>query len=358
MAPPRPIHKSSPAAQRSAKTISKKIPKNKTLTNPLKEAMLLRKESFGQAEADALDENDKMLRINGDEVKLTNLTKIFWPEEEITKGDVIEYYQSISKYILPFLAGRPESLLRHPNGIKAPAFYHKDAGDNVPGFVDTKKIHSESGNKDIDYIVCNNASTLAYLNNLGCIELNPWHSTVDRLDKPDYVVIDIDPSEKNTFRQVIETAQVFNDILKRAKVPCYCKTSGATGLHVYIPTAKQYTYDQLKDFAHIICILAQEQLPDSTTLERNLRKRGKHRIYLDHLQNRRGQTISSVYSLRPRPGAPVSMPLKWNEVKPGLDPLDFNIYNALRRIEKRKDAFTEILGAGIDLMPALKRLGA
>lgn len=342
----RPVHKPGKASapSRTAKKTKKAVTTaaSSTATN---------------GKADPVTENDRIIPFGKNKVKVTNVNKIFWPDEKITKGDVVEFYISISKYILPFLEGRPQSLKRNPNGINDSGFYHKDAGDDAPPFVDTKKVHSESGNKYIDYILCNNAATLTYLNNLGCIEINPWHSTVEKLDRPDYVVIDIDPSDGNTFDQVIEAAQVINSILKRAGTSGYCKTSGATGLHVYIPTAKKYTYDQLKDFAHIICILAQEELPSFTTLERNLRKRGNKMIYLDHLQNRRGQTISSVYSLRPKPGAPVSMPLKWTEVKPGLDPRDFNIYNALRRIEKRKDAFTEVLGAGVDLMAALKKLG-
>jgi bifunctional non-homologous end joining protein LigD len=139
-------------------------------------------------------------------------------------------------------------------------------------------------------------------------------------------------------------------------VECYCKTSGATGLHIYVPTQKKYTYDQLKDFAHLVCILVQEQLPKFTSLERNLKKRGNKMIYLDHLQNRQGQTISSVYSLRPKEGATVSMPLKWTEVKPGLSPQDFNIYNALKRIQKTGDIFAPVLGKGIDLNKCLKLL--
>lgn len=289
-------------------------------------------------------------------VKVTNLDKVFWPDEKITKGDVINYYRSISKYILPYLKDRPQSLKRNPNGIEDKGFYHKDAGDDAPSFVKSKAIFSESSNKDIDYIICNNEATLTYLNNLGCIELNPWHSTIQKLDKPDYLIIDIDPSDKNTFDQVIETANVVNDVCKKAGIDSYCKTSGATGLHVYIPTQKKYTYDQLKDFAHLICILTQDHLPKFTTLERNLKKRGNKMIYLDHLQNRRGQTISSVYSLRPKEGATVSMPLLWKEVKSGLSPQDFTIHNSLIRIEKMGDIFKGVLGKGIDLKKCLKRL--
>lgn len=301
-------------------------------------------------------ENEKIISFGKIEVKTTNLNKVFFPKENTTKGDVINYYLTISKYILPYLKGRPQSLKRNPNGITDVGFYHKDAGHEAPSWVKTKNIFSESANKNIDYIICNDEATLAYLNNLGCIEINPWHSTIGSLDKPDYLIIDIDPAEKNTFEQVIETANVVHAIFKKAGVESYCKTSGATGMHVYVPAQKKYTYDQLKDFAHLICMLTQEQLPKFTSLERNLKKRGDKMIYLDHLQNRRGQTISSVYSLRPKEGATVSMPLKWKEVKPGLDPLDFTIHNALKRIQKTGDIFSSVLGKGIDLSRSLKLL--
>jgi bifunctional non-homologous end joining protein LigD len=302
-------------------------------------------------------DKEKEYKFGRVRVRVTNPKKIFWPEEGFTKDNVIEYYISVSKYILPFLKGRPESLKRNPNGIKEFGFFHKDAGDTAPDWVKSKKIFSESTDKDIDYILCNNQATLTYLNNLGCIEINPWHSTINKLDHPDYMIIDIDPSDNNTFDQVVETAQVFREIFKKAGTESYCKTSGASGLHVYVPMGKKYTYDQVKDFAELVCMIAQEELPDFTTMIRNLKKRGKDHIYLDYLQNRRGQTISSVYSLRPKEGATVSMPLKWNEVKPGLSPKDFHIKNVLKRIQKNPDLFMPVLGIGVDLKKCLKKLG-
>lgn len=302
------------------------------------------------------NKNEKTISFDEINVKINHLNKVFWPIEGITKGDVINFYQSISKYILPYLKDRPESLYRNPNGISEKGFYHKDVGEDAPKWVKSQTIFSESVNKNIHYIICNNAATLAYLNNLGCIEFNPWHSTIQHLDNPDYLIIDIDPSEKNTFDQVIETANVIHDIFKNIGVESYCKTSGATGMHIYVPTQKKYTYNQLKDFAHLICLFTQEQLPKITSLERNLKKRGIKMIYLDHLQNRRGQTIASVYSLRPKAGAPVSTPLKWPEVKYGLSPQDFNIYNSLKRIEKYGDMFSNVLGKGIDLKKCLMKL--
>src|SRR6202008_3636464 len=200
-------------------------------------------------------------------VLVTNPKKVFWPKEKINKGDVIDYYQSIADYILPYLKNRPQSLLRTPNGITKPSFYHKDAGGTAPDWVESIDIFSESTNKNIDYVLCNNKATLAYLNNLGCIEINPWHSTVGSLDKPDYLVIDLDPSPKNTFEQVIEPANVVKSILDKAGADSYCKTSGASGLHIYVPTGKKYTYEQIKGFAELICVLTHEQLPEFTSNE-------------------------------------------------------------------------------------------
>ena len=306
---------------------------------------------------DPENNNDKIFSFGKIKVKATNINKIYFPDEGITKGDVINYYLEMADYILPYLKGRPQSLLRTPNGINAKEFFHKDAGEEAPSFVKTKKLFSESTNKDIDYIICDNKPTLTYLNNLGCIEINPWHSTVDALDNPDYLIIDIDPSKENTFEQVIEAANVVKEVLDKAGAPSYCKTSGSSGLHVYVATAKKYTYEQVKDFAYLICMLANEQIPDFTTLERNLQKRGYKHIYMDYLQNRRGQTIACVYSLRPKPGATVSAPLLWKEVKSGLTPQDFTINNIMKRVKKMGDIFTPIVGKGIDLNKCLKKLG-
>ncbi|KAA9042193.1 DNA ligase D [Ginsengibacter hankyongi] len=302
--------------------------------------------------------DDKVFTFGKSKVKATHLSKIYFPEDGITKGDVINYYISMADYILPYLKGRPESLLRNPNGIHGQGFFQKDAAGNVPSYVNSKKLFSESTNKDIDYIICDNEATLTYMNNLGCIEINPWHSTIKSLDNPDYLIIDIDPSEKNSFEQVIEAANVVKQVLDKAGASSFCKTSGASGLHVYVPTGRKYSYEQVKDFAYIICIMASEELKDFTTLERNLQKRGNDKIYMDYLQNRRGQTIASVYSLRPKVGATVSAPLFWKEVKAGLSPQQFTIHNMLEVVKKRGDIFTGILEKGIDLNSCLKKLGA
>jgi len=302
-------------------------------------------------------EKEKEVILNKHKVKLTNQDKIYFPKDDVTKGDVIEYYQSVASYILPHLKNRPLSLNRFPNGIEEQGFYQKDASDNIPEWIKTTQVYSESNDKYIDYIYCNDKATLAYLNNLGCIDLNPWNAALPDLDHPDFMVLDLDPSKKNSFDDVIETALQVNEVLKSVKVKGYCKTSGSTGIHIYIPMGAQYDFDQVKDFAHILMKQVNDKLPKITTLERSLQKRDDKKIYLDYLQNRTGQTLASVYSIRPKEGASVSMPLEWEELKPGLRPTDFNIHNALERIKEKGDLFKPVLGKGIDMMKVLELLG-
>ncbi|MFN1216916.1 DNA ligase D [Chryseobacterium kwangjuense] len=301
-------------------------------------------------------DKEKEVTLDKHQVKLTNQDKIYFPKDGITKGEVIEYYQSVASYILPHLKNRPLSLNRFPNGIEEQGFYQKDAGDHMPDWIKTTKVYSESNDKYIDYVYCNDKATLAYLNNLGCIDLNPWNSSLPDLEHPDYLVLDLDPSKKNTFDHVIETALQVNEVLNSVKIKGYCKTSGSTGIHIYIPMGGKYDFEQVKDFAHILMKQVNEKLPKITTLERSLQKRDDKKIYLDYLQNRTGQTLASAYSLRPKEGASVSMPLEWEEVKPGLKPTDFTIDNALERIKEKGDLFKPVLGKGIDMMKALELL--
>ena len=289
-------------------------------------------------------------------VKLTNQDKIYFPESGITKGEVVEYYQSVAKYILPHLKNRPQSLNRFPNGIEGLSFYHKDAGNDSPEWIEKVSIFSESNENDIQYLICNTSDDLAYLNNLGCIDLNPWNSTVDDLNKPTWLALDLDPSEKNTFDDVIETCLCVKEILDNAKINGYSKTSGSSGIHIFIPMGEDYEVEQVKNFAHLLMQKVQQKLPDLTTLERSLKKRAQDKIYLDYLQNRTGQTLASVYSIRPKPFAPVSMPILWEELKFGLKPTDFNIHSALERIKKNGDLFKPVLGKGIDMLKALENL--
>ena len=297
----------------------------------------------------------EQIKIGKNVVTISNRKKIFWPEEGFTKGDVIDYYEKISDVILPYLKDRPLSLKRNPNGIHDKGFYHKDAGENAPGFVDVFPVKAESNNKIIDYIVCNNKATLLYVVNLGCIEINPWNSTTKKIGNPTWMVIDIDPSDENSFTEVVDTALATKMVLDKAGIKSFCKTSGASGLHVYVPFRNKYDYVTVKDFAHIVASLVQEQLPETTTLERSLDKRGP-RIYIDWLQNRTGQTLASVYSLRPVPGATVSAPLDWKEVNHRLSPAQFTMKNIFQRLKKKDDLFSPVLTEANSIGTALKKL--
>lgn len=287
---------------------------------------------------------------------ITNPDKIFWPAEGYTKGDVIAFYEAIHPYILRYLKDRPLSLLRNPNGILDKGFFQKDAGKESPAFVDTVPIWSESSKRTIDYVMCNNRASLRYLANLGCIEINPWHSRVGSLDRPDYLLLDFDPSEKNTFAQVVETAMAAREVLEEAGVEGFCKTSGSTGLHICVPTRARYTYAQVRAFAELLCHRIHDMLPGFTSLERSLAKRGP-KLYLDYGQNGEGQTVASAYSLRPKPGATCSAPLLWKEVRPGLSMDFFNIRTMPARLGKVGDVWAGVLGKGMDMGKALKRLG-
>lgn len=291
-------------------------------------------------------------KIGGHDLKFTNLSKIFWQKEKITKRDLINYYYQAAPFILPYLKDRPQSQNRFPNGITGKSFYQKDVTGKAPDWVDTYGYHSEGDGEDKQYLLGNNEATLLYLANQACIEMNPWSSTTKKPDHPTWCMIDLDP-DKNTFEQVIEAAQAVHRVLEALGIPSYPKTSGATGLHIYIPLGGKYTYEQSKEFARGIVTLVHHELPKFTSLERAVKNRGG-KMYLDFLQNRPHATIAAPYSVRPRPGATVSMPLHWDEVKKGLKMTDFTIINAIARMRAEGDIFKPVLGKGIDLKKVIK----
>ncbi len=292
-------------------------------------------------------------KINGHDLKFTNLGKIYWPAEKITKRDLLNYYHQVTPYILPYLVNRPQSMNRHPNGIDAPGFYFKDVTGKAPEWVETFLYHSESDGRDRKYLVAKNEASILYMASLGCIEMNPWHSRVGSEDYPDWCIIDLDPG-KNSFDEVIKAARATKQILDGLGVVSYPKTSGSTGIHIYIPLGASYTYDQSKEFARVIARLVYEEIPEFTTIERVVKNR-KGKMYLDFLQNRPQATVCAPYSVRPKPGATVSMPLHWEEVKKGLKMLDFTIKNSLERIKSEGDIFKPVIGPGVDLLKVVKK---
>ncbi|RYG08791.1 MAG: DNA ligase D, partial [Chitinophagaceae bacterium] len=284
-------------------------------------------------------------KVKGHELKFINLSKIYWPEDKVTKRDMFNYYYQVADYILPYLKDRPQSLNRFPGGIHGPSFYQKDVKGKAPDWAKTFPYENGEGEKK-EYLVGTDVDSLLWMASLGCIEMNPWFSRIQHPDNPDYCVIDLDP-DKHTFDQVVKAALEVKKVLDAIDVPCYPKTSGSTGMHIYIPLNAKYSYDQSQMFAKIIVSLVHKQIPDYTSLERMIAAR-KGKMYLDFLQNRPGATIAGPYSLRPKEGATVSMPLHWDEVKKGLKITDFNIFNAIERLRVEGDLFKGVLGKGID----------
>ncbi|KOS05433.1 DNA ligase [Flavobacterium akiainvivens] len=298
-------------------------------------------------------EETQVKKVNGHNLKFTNLSKVYWPEEGYTKRDMFNYYHQVAEYILPHLKDRPLSLNRFPSGIHGKSFYQKDVKGKAPDWAKTYPYHTSDG-EDKEFLVGNDEATLLWMASLGCIEMNPWFSKTTHPDNPDYCVIDLDPSDKTTFEQVIQAAREVKDVLDAINVPSYVKTSGSTGIHIYIPLGARYSYDQSQMFARLLVSIVHDRLPDFTSLERKIKDRNG-KMYLDFLQNRPGATIACAYSLRPKPGATVSMPLHWDEVKKGLKMKDFTIRNALERIKSEGDLFKGTLEEGIDMEKALEQ---
>ena len=300
---------------------------------------------------------DQHIVLNGNELKLTNLNKLYWKKEKFSKGDMINYYLRVAPYMLPYMLDRPQSLNRHPNGIDGPNFFQKDQRGKLPGWMQTHEDFSESTNETIEYLVCSNEATLIYMANLGCIEMHPWHSSSQSWQNPDWCLIDLDPDKPNTFDQVMEVAKVVKQVLDSIGADAMVKTSGSSGIHIYIPLGARYDYDQSKQLAELVVTLVNHELPDLTSVERSPSKR-KGKIYLDFLQNRQTQTAAAPYSLRPKPGVPVSTPLDWSELKKGLTPTTYNARNIFDRLKVEGDLFKPVLGKGINLEKVLSKLAS
>jgi len=300
--------------------------------------------------------NDLSLQIDRQRLKLTNLNKIFYPGEGIAKRDVINYYDAVASLILPHLRDRPLSLKRYPNGINEQFFFQKDAEDKVPEWVRLEPIFSDHNQDKIHYIICNDRATLVYLANLACIDQNPWMSRIGSLDHPDFALIDLDPTEGCPYSQIVEAALLVKNTLDSIGMAGYPKTTGGDGMHIYIPLEPVYTFEQVRSFAELLSVLVINQKPDLFTTPRTVSARKKAKVYFDYLQISSAKTIAAPYVLRAHPGAPVSTPLDWSEVKAGLDPGQFNIRNALERFERTGDLFEPVLTKPQRLEPALEKV--
>lgn len=293
------------------------------------------------------------MNLNSPKFNFTNVDKIFWPQDNYTKGDLINYYESIAPTILPYLRDRPMVLNRHPNGIEHENFFQKQVDlKHLPSWIETISVHHKE--RSVDYLVVQNLETLLYVANLGCIELNPFSSRSAHLENPDYMIIDLDP-EDLLITSVAHVALIINNILNSVGMKNYCKTSGKRGLHIFVPLGAQLDFAQSQELCKIIGVLTQLRLPKLVSLEHRPAKRQK-RVYVDYLRNAQHQTIASAYSVRPSAGAPVSAPLEWNEVRAGFDPRDFNIETMPQRIREIGDIFSPVIKLNINLKTSLKSL--
>jgi bifunctional non-homologous end joining protein LigD len=275
--------------------------------------------------------------VDGRRLRLTNLNKIYFPGDGYTKRDVLAHYFRVAPLILPFLRDRPLVLRRYPNGIEGKAFFQKDAAKDTPEWVKTATIRSEDKNKPIHYLVANDRATLLYLTNLGCIDHNPWSSRYNDQEHPDYIFFDLDPTPGTPFSTVAKVGRLLLEALEKLGMTAFTKTSGATGLHIFLPVEPRYTYEQARMFVQAVAAMVDKEHPRLITFERNVQKRPNGVIYMDAHQNSRGQSLASVYSIRAFPHGPVSAPLKATELTRELQPEKWNLKSMARRLKEAGD---------------------
>lgn len=290
------------------------------------------------------DETDVVVKVDGREVRLTNLPKPFWPELGITKGDLIQYYADVAPLLLPHIADRAMVMKRYPNGAHSVPFFMKRAPEPRPSWIRTCAIdHGSKG--AINFPVIDDLPSLLWVINLGCIDLNQWYARCDEVNTPDYLHFDLDPGEGATFRQVCETALIVREALETLRMKPVVKTSGSKGLHVYVPIERGPDQKVVWTFAKVIAVELAARNPKLLTSEYRVSNRPRARVLVDYNQNRWGSTLASIYSVRPRPRATVSTPVTWDEVSAGIAMEDFRIDNVRARFDKVGDLWKPLLAA-------------
>ena len=288
-------------------------------------------------------------------LRFTNLDKVFWPDHGYTKGHLIRYYDRVAEHLLPYLHERPAHLLRYPDGVGGKAFYQKDLPDHTPDWIVSEEIPSGRRGETIRYLIVNDAAALLYAANLGSIDIHPWLSLRTRRETPDWVVFDLDPGG-GPFSDVVRLARAFGKVLRGIGLRPYLKTSGATGLHIYVPLEPIYTYDIVRQFAEAVSTHVAGEHREIATVERTTARR-RGRVYLDFLQNRRGQTVVPPYVVRPVPAASASTPLDWDELDGDLRPERFTIATLPERLDRLGDLFAGTLHDRQSLLPAIEKFG-
>jgi bifunctional non-homologous end joining protein LigD len=287
-------------------------------------------------------ESQVELDLDGHRVKLTNLQKLFWPMERIRKRDLLQYYLDVSQDLLPHLAGRAMVMKRYPDGAAGPFFFQKRSPVPRPDWIETCPIkHSNTG--VIDFPIVRDRATLMWVVNLGCIDLNPWYARCDDVERPDYLHFDLDPVKGAEFEQVLDTALAVHEALDALKIPNFAKTTGSRGIHIYVPIVRGPKQKDVWTFAKGLAQSLAQLHPELITAEYRVDKRPKGRVLVDYNQNAWGRTLASVYSVRPKPRAPVSTPVTWNQVKRGVKIEDFRLDNVPARLRKIGDLWKPLL---------------
>jgi len=290
------------------------------------------------------DIDNVILDIDGRDVRLTNLRKVFWPELGLTKGDLLRYYAAVADVLLPHVRNRAMVMKRYPHGASGEFFFMKRAPSPRPSWIEICTI--DHGSKGvIDFPMIQDHASLMWVINLGCIDLNQWYATCDDVDRPDYIHFDLDPSAGTEFEKVLETALVVHEALEILKMPSVVKTTGSRGLHVYVPIVRGPDQKQVWTFAKALAFELGVRHPTLITSEYRVAKRPKGRVLVDYNQNRWGSTLASIYSVRPRPEASVSTPVTWKEVERGIRIEDFTVKNVPARVAKRGDLWKPLLSA-------------
>ena len=285
---------------------------------------------------------DLIVKIGREEVSVTSLDRIYWPDEKLTKFDLLCFYLKVADYILPHLKDRPAILQRWPRGIKAPMFFQQDL-ESAPEFIKTKRLTNQEG-RELDYAVFSTIGSVIHFVNLGNIEQHPWHSTVKHLDKPDWIAIDLDPKSA-PWENVLQVALVVKEVADEIGLDVFPKTSGSSGLHVYVPLKPVNEYAQVGEFARLMATEVARRAPQIATVERTIAKRKSAQVYVDWMQNARGKSLASVFTARAKPGATVSMPLTWKQVSQGVKISDFTITNVPELLKKKSDPWVGFFAA-------------
>src|SRR5881275_2424989 len=289
-------------------------------------------------------------------VKLSSADRVLYPDDGITKGDLFAYYEQAAPTLVPHLRDRPFTMKRYPHGIDGEVFFQKQAPKHLPSWIPTRQFRTwprEGGSRLVDFALVNSVEAVLFMVQNNCIDMNAWYSRVDKPDRPDFVLFDLDPPDDG-FELAIEVAHLIRELLDELDLPGYVKTSGADGIHVVAPITRRSTFQQTYDFAEQASRLLERRHPGKVTTEWLKKKR--EGVLVDHRQNGHGKTIASVYSVRPKPGAPVSTPLQWDELTSSVRPRDFGRREALERIERHGDLFEPVLNGGPALGPALREL--